>query len=79
MLSMNKKYKRSKTALMKAVFPEMSHVTFVFSSNITHELNCYNVCSIENKKPLDLEKKITLELVYKYFLTPLSECELTLV
>ena len=40
---------------MKAVFPEMSHVTFVFSSNITHELNCYNVCSIENKKPLDLE------------------------
>ena len=27
---------------MKAVLPEMLHVTFVFSSNITHELNCYN-------------------------------------
>ena len=65
---------------MKAVLPEMLHVTFVFSSNITHELNCYNVCSIANKKPLGLEKKDNIrELVFKYFLTPLSECELTLV
>ena len=67
MLSMNKKYKQSKTALMKAVFPEMSHVTFVFSSNITHELNCYNVCSIENKKPLDLEKKNNIRACLQVF------------
>ena len=32
-LSVNKKYDRSKTALMKDVFPEMSHVTFVFNVN----------------------------------------------
>ena len=31
---MYKKYKRSKTSVMKAVFPEMLHVTFVFSFTV---------------------------------------------
>ena len=39
-----------------------------------------SIATIANKKPLGLEKKDNIrELVFKYFLTPLSECELTLV
>ena len=36
-LCVNKKYERSKTALMKAAFPEMSRVTLVFSFNLIHQ------------------------------------------
>ena len=36
-LCANKKYERSKTALMKAAFPEMSRVTFVFSFNLINQ------------------------------------------
>ena len=37
-LCANKKYERSKTALMKAAFPEMSRVTFVFSFNLINQM-----------------------------------------